>query len=174
MLWIAFLTTILAIAATLLIAIGLKLPKKHLVSRRVYINRSPVEVWEVITDYAGQVDWRTEITHVERLPDRNGHPFWRETDNRGQSVDIETIESFTPYRLSRKIANENLGFGSTWMYDISEYGEVIALTISEQGEVSNPAFRFINRFIIGHTSALDKYLEALAKKLKIDVTIVST
>jgi len=30
--------------------------------------------------------------------------------------------------------------------------------------VTNPLFRFMSRFIIGHTATLDQYLRALGKK----------
>ena len=171
MVWIILVIAIVAAISAVVVTIGSALPKKHHVSRRAHFNRSPVEIWEVMTDYAGQASWRTDVRRVERLPDRNGRPVWRETDRRGQALEIETVESVAPHRLARRIANENLAFGGSWTYEIGEYGEVTSLTISEDGEVYNPVFRFINRFIIGQTATLDAYLRALAKRLGVDVTI---
>ena len=37
------------------------------------------------------------------------------------------------------------------------------VTITERGWVSNPIFRFVSRFVMGHTSTLDAYLRALGK-----------
>ncbi len=171
MVWIILVIAIAAAISAVVVTIGSTLPKKHHVSRRAHFNRSPVEIWEVITDYAGQASWRTDVRRVERLPDRNGRPVWRETDRRGQALEIETVESVAPHRLARRIANENLAFGGSWTYEIGEYGEVTSLTISEDGEVYNRVFRFMNRFIIGQTATLDAYLRALAKRLGVDVTI---
>ena len=45
--------------------------------------------------------------------------------------------------------------------------------ITEDGEVYNPVFRFMSRFIIGHAATLDQYLTALGKRLGVDVNITS-
>ena len=55
--------------------------------------------------------------------------------------------------------------------EIAEYGEVASLTITENGEIYNPVFRFVSRFITGQTSTIDEYLRALGRKLGVEVTI---
>jgi hypothetical protein len=35
--------------------------------------------------------------------------------------------------------------------------------ITEDGEVYNPIFRFMSRFVFGHTHTMDAYLRALGK-----------
>jgi hypothetical protein len=173
MVWIISLIAITATLVALVVTIGSMLPRVHHVSRRAHFNFSPVEIWEIITDYAGQASWRTDVRRVERLPDRNGHPVWRETDRRGQALEIESVESVAPLWLVRCIVNENLAFGGSWTYELGEYGEVTSVTVTEDGEVYKPVFRFINRFIIGQTATIDAYLRALAKRLGVDVTITS-
>ena len=37
--------------------------------------------------------------------------------------------------------------------------------ITENGEVYNPLFRFMSRFVFGHTATIDKYLEDLGQVL---------
>jgi len=39
------------------------------------------------------------------------------------------------------------------------------LTITEDGEVYNPVYHVVSRFVIGHTRSLDRYLEDAAKRL---------
>lgn len=39
------------------------------------------------------------------------------------------------------------------------------VTITENGEVSNILFRFMSRYIFGHTASIDTYLKALANHL---------
>ena len=171
--WFIALLAILVTAGVLVLVIGSMLPREHHVSRRAHFNRSPAEIWEVITDYAGQTAWRADVRRVERLPDRDGRQVWRETDKRGQGLMMETVESVAPRRLVRRIGNENLAFGGSWTYEIGEFGEVTSLTITEDGEVFNPVFRFMSRFIIGHAATLDQYLRALAKRLGVEVNITS-
>ena len=38
------------------------------------------------------------------------------------------------------------------------------VTITEHGSVYNPVFRFVSRFIMGHTATIDGYLRALGRK----------
>ena len=40
----------------------------------------------------------------------------------------------------------------------------------ERGSVYNPVFRFISRFFMGHTSAIDGFLRALGKKFGTEPT----
>lgn len=64
-----------------------------------------------------------------------------------------------------RIADPNLPFGGTWTYDLVPGDQACSLTVTEDGEVYNPLFRFVSRFIIGHTATIDSYLKALQTKL---------
>ena len=39
------------------------------------------------------------------------------------------------------------------------------LTITEHGEIYNPVFRFVARYVQGYTATIDNYLRALHAKL---------
>ena len=171
MIWLAVGIVVLVGIGALVALVGSLLPKAHSVSRMAPFNRAPTEVWEVVTDFPGQVSWRHNLRHVERLHDKGERQLWRETDRRGQALTMETVESVAPRRLVRRIADQNLGFGGSWTFEISEYGEVTALIITEDGEVYNPLFRFMSRFIIGHAATIDAYLKALGERLGVEVTI---
>jgi uncharacterized protein YndB with AHSA1/START domain len=169
--WVIAAIGMLVGASALVVAVGAMLPREHSVSRTAPLNRPPDVLWEAITDFAGQVSWREDLHHVERLPDMDGRQVWKETNKRGQALTMETVESVPPSRLVRRIADDNLPFGGSWTYEIGQYGEVAALTITENGEIYNPFFRFVSRFIIGHTATIDGYLMALSKKLGVEVSI---
>jgi hypothetical protein len=65
-----------------------------------------------------------------------------------------------------RIADPHLPFGGTWTYEVAPaVGGGSTLTITENGEVYNLVFRFISRFVMGYTATIDRYLEALRKKL---------
>ena len=51
-------------------------------------------------------------------------------------------------------------------------GNATRVTITEYGEVYNPIFRFMSKYIMGHNGTMDGYLTALAKKFGNDVTPV--
>lgn len=173
MVWVVIAILVVIGGSALVVAIGARLPKEHVVSRKAVFNRQPSEIWGVIADLGNQASWRTDLQRVDRVPDRNGHPVWEETDRRGQTLTMETVESLSSRRLVRRIADENLGFGGSWTMEIGEYGEVTSLTITENGEIHNPVFRFVSRFITGQSATIDEYLTALGAKLGVEVTITS-
>ena len=54
-----------------------------------------------------------------------------------------------PERVTR-IADESLPFGGSWTYRVVGNEKGCTLTIREDGEVYNPLFRFMSRFVFGH------------------------
>ena len=142
--------------------VGALLPKAHVASRSARFSRPPEAVWTVIT---GPPDWRPEVRSFEILPPRDGHRLWKEIDRHGQAITFEEVESIPPKHLVGRIADTNLAFGGAWTYDIAPVSGGCILTITENGEVYNPIFRFVSRFIVGHTATMDAYLKALRAKL---------
>ncbi|HVG90391.1 MAG TPA: SRPBCC family protein, partial [Alphaproteobacteria bacterium] len=114
---------------------------------------------------SGPPTWRPDVTSYQELPPHEGHRMWRETDKHGQTITFEAMESVPPRRLVTQIADNKLPFGGTWIYEIVPAGDSCTLTITENGEVYNPLFRFVSRFIIGQTATIDRYLGALKAKL---------
>jgi len=146
----------------LVVVIGALLPQKHKVSRTVSLHHPAETVWTLIS---GPPTWRPDITNYQELPSHESHRMWRETDKHSQTITFEAIESLPPRRLVTQIVDKNLAFGGTWTYEIASAGNSSTLTITENGEVYNPLFRFVSRFIIGQTATLDGYLKALNAKL---------
>ena len=80
------------------------------------------------------------------------------------AVTYRVVESAPPRRLVTRIADQNLPYGGSWTYDLTPDGSGTHLTITEHGEVYNPIFRFVSRFIMGHTSMMDGVLRALGTR----------
>ena len=72
MIWLLGGLGVLALLIALVGGIGAALPRAHSVSRRAQFNRSRWDVWKTITDYRQQVTWRDDLSHVERLSNRDG------------------------------------------------------------------------------------------------------
>jgi hypothetical protein len=51
-----------------------------------------------------------------------------------------------------------------WIMDISPAPDGCRLNITERGEVYNPFFRFVSRFVLGYTNTMDTYLRNVAHK----------
>jgi hypothetical protein len=157
--WLLFVAIFLVALVVLVILVGLMLPKAHRASRVAAFQQSPEAIFAAIT---GPQDWRPGITVVD--PSAPGGPRrWREDTSHGSITFEQTV--FDPPRLyGSQIVDENLPFGGTWTWEITPTSDGCTLRITEDGEVYNPIFRFVSRFIIGHTSTIDAYLTALGKK----------
>ncbi len=160
--WILIPAFVIAGLALVIIVVGMLLPKGHAVSRTVSLQQPAETVWKLI---AGPPNWRPDIRNYDPLPARDGHRMWRETGKDGQTITYEEMESSPPNRLVVRIADPKLPFGGTWTYDIKPDGQRCSLTVTENGEVYNPIFRFVSRFVMGHTATIDAYLKALEAKL---------
>ena len=110
---------------------------------------------------------------MEQLPDRNGHAVWKETSDFGP-ITYEMTEFDSLNRMVTTIADENLPFSGTWTYELISTEDGTMLTVTEDGEIYNPFFRFMSRFIFGYHATMEKYLKALSKKLGEDTEIIVT
>lgn len=163
---------LLAVAVGLGVAvviIGYLLPVRHEATVSATIPAAPEAVWAVLTDPAGYPSWRGDVTSVELLPMDSGHVAWREQGKNGAiSYAIELAE--VPTRLVTRITDRSLPFGGSWEYLVTGDGHGSRVQITEHGEVYNPVFRFVSRFIMGHSATMSAYLKALGARFGATVT----
>lgn len=144
------------------VAIGAMLPVKHRASRQVMLHQPAEKVFAVINDPASYPSWRSKLEKVEFLPERNGHSVFRETGSDGEI--LFEVDSVVPNKLLvTRIADPSLPFGGKWTYELIPSGDSTTLRITEDGEVYNPLFRFVSRFVFGHHATIDQYLRDLAR-----------
>jgi uncharacterized protein YndB with AHSA1/START domain len=161
--WILWIFIVLAGILILIALIGWLLPKGHSVTREARFHQSPDAIWKAITDIDAMPTWRQGLKSIKRLPDQNGLPAWVETSDSG-TIPFETVISQPPSMLVVRIADPKLPFGGTWTYELTPVTGGSSLRIREEGEVYNPIFRFLSRFVFGYTGTIDTYLKSLSKK----------
>jgi uncharacterized protein YndB with AHSA1/START domain len=147
------------------VLIGYALPKHHHVTvQRPYVAK-PEAMFALISDVQGYPSWRTGLTAVEVLPDVGGHLHWRETTKNNGPISYVMEETVPNRKLVARIADTNLPFGGSWTYELTPMGsEGVGLAITEDGDVYNPIFRFVSRFVMGHTSTIERYLDDVEKR----------
>lgn len=97
------------------------------------------------------------------LPERDGHVRFREKSGNG-SITMVVVESTPPRRMVSEIDGKDLPFGGFWIFEILPNTDGCRLNITERGEIYNPVFRFISRYVIKYTGTMDGYLKSVARK----------
>jgi len=149
----------------IVVLVGFLLPVKHEAMRTANFHVPASQIWNLISNYELAPTWRTDVKSVEKIVAKDGSPIWREINKAGEVIEYGTAESIPEQKLVRKIVSETLPFGGQWEFRLSYEGSTSHLTIIEKGEVYNPVFRFVSKFIMGHTATIDQYMKALKNKL---------
>ena len=167
--WVFLVVGSLIVLVALVVGIGAMVSKEHVASRTARFKQARETVWQTITDFERHTSWRPGLSAMERLPDREGHAVWREV-RKPTPLTYEVVEFQAPARMITRIADPDLPFGGTWTYEIEPLEGGCRVTLTENGEIYNPVFRFMARFVFGYHATMDAYLKALGKKFGEDVT----
>jgi uncharacterized protein YndB with AHSA1/START domain len=162
--WIVIALIVLGVLVAIVAFIGSRLPESHRASLEQTFTAAPEVVWRTVTDIEAFPSWRDGVQRVQRLPDRDGRPVWVEDGRSGKmTLAVERLEP--PRLLVGRIADPDLPFGGTWTYEITPVHGGSSLRITEDGEIYNPIFRFMARFIFGYQGTIQSYMASLQKRL---------
>jgi hypothetical protein len=152
-----------ALLAGMVALIGSQLPKGHVASRSAFLHQSPQNVYAVVRDFGSAPTWRSDLKRIDVEPQRSGPLRFREEGKNG-TVNYELAEDVPNGRMVTRILDTDLGYSGKWTYVFAAENGGTRVTITEDGEVSNVLFRFMSRYVFGHTATLDGYLTSLAKR----------
>jgi hypothetical protein len=124
-----------ALLAVIVIAtvIGALLPVKHVASRTEAFAVPPQRLWDLA------------MAQFHKANDGS----------------YAIVEQSPPHRFVTAIVKKGLPFGGTWAYEFAPSGAGTTLTITERGEVYNPFFRFVSRYVMGHTKSIDEFMAGM-------------
>jgi hypothetical protein len=126
---------VVAAVVAVIAAIGATLPRDHVASRSLALRRPAEEVWVAIM----------QATATSGVP-------------------VDVVESDPPRRQVTRVKDTEKMFGGTWTITITPSAAGSTLTITEDGWVGNPIFRFVSRYVMGHHATMDGMLKDVAKK----------
>ena len=149
----------------ILTLIGYMLPVGHVASSERTLPASPDTVFALISTPADFPKWRTDVKTVDILPAVDGRPRFRENGSNGP-ITMEVMEQAAPRKLVTRIADTDLAFGGTWTFELTPSATGTTIRITENGEVYNPFFRFMSKYVFGQTATQQAYLDALEKALR--------
>ncbi len=133
--WILIIGAGLATLAVVTTCIGAMLPRNHVAHGTLRLRQPPQAIWPVVTEIAA-----------------------------ASAVPVDVIESVPPHRLVTRVKETETMFGGTWTITISPAPDGSTLSVTEDGWVANPFFRFVSRFVIGQRRTIDAYLDNIAKR----------
>ncbi len=137
MIWIAYVAGGLVGLVAVMALVGLALPRAHVAARRATFAASRDDVWRALTVLAA----------------------------RPSKIPYEIVEDRPRERRISRIADDTLPFGGRWIFELVADGTGTRLTITEDGFVRNPVFRFLSKTVFSHTATLEKFLADLAAQL---------
>lgn len=161
--WILWIVGFVALAAVIVVIVGYRLPRGHTVARTTTVPLTPDAVYGLLTDVDQYPTWRPGVKSLQRHADRDGRPAWTEEVS-GMKIPLHFERMEQPSLLVARIADPALPFGGTWTYRIASAAGGSEVTITEDGEVYNPFFRFMSRFVFGHAATLDEFVRNLESR----------
>jgi hypothetical protein len=135
--WIVVVAVLALIGAV--VAIGYLLPIGHRASVDTEVSAPVEEVYALITQAENFPAWRSGVKSVDILDSRDGKRRYREK--------ASILRKWTFELASRPDSSTNL-------------------RITEDGEVYNPVFRFVSRFVFGHDRTMKNYLADVRRATK--------
>jgi uncharacterized protein YndB with AHSA1/START domain len=147
----------------LIVAVGYALPAGHVATRDVWLAVPPDRAFTALREVEKFPTWRSGVKTVEVLATTPALR-WRERGDNDITFEMATAEPSR--RMVTRIVDRSLPFGGSWTYELTGENGGTRLVITENGEVYNPLFRLMSRFVFGHTATLDTYLADLQRYLR--------
>lgn len=170
--WLVFILAAVVGVPLLMILVGLVLPREHVASASIVLRQPAESVWKVVRDLGAMPQWWPGLRSSERVTGPDGRERWRQVSGSG-AMTMVVEEELPPRRLVSRIESPpGAPFGGAWIYEIVPESDGSRVTVTEQGWVANPLFRFLSRFVIGHYRTLESYLRALGRRFNQEVTPV--
>jgi hypothetical protein len=158
--WLLIIVIVIAAPIVIMYLIGYFMPVQHVSSHTVLLNAAPEQVWNILQDHRQYATWRSDVKKVEVKDSLH----WTETTTNG-TLSFESEIAKPNALFHSKIVNQNLPFGGSWTYELVPDNGSTRLTITEHGEVYNPIFRFMSKYVFGHEATLKKFGQDLSKKI---------
>ena len=144
---------------------GWRLPEAHqAVVEREYAA-APERVYQEIASPHEYPRWRSGVQKVEMLPQTEDRLERFREYALGDEVTYVIEEKVPGQRFVTTIADADLPYGGSWIFEMTPSPKGTRLRITEEGKVYNPFFRFVSRYVMGHTRGLETYHGDLEKRL---------
>jgi hypothetical protein len=153
----------LVLVVGVVVLLGSLLPRNHRATRLAVFKASPDAVFSVISDFQGTASWRTGIKEIEMVSTQQPVRFRERGSNGTILYQVDACEPSR--RIVTRIADDSLPFSGTWTQVLTARGDGTELSVTEDGAVRNPVFRFMSHYFFSPTKTMDIYLRDLGVRL---------
>ncbi|AKH76147.1 LIC10604 family protein [Leptospira interrogans] len=157
-----YIATFLVLLVLAIYGIGASLPIEHSVFMERIYKVPPENVYSLIRDFKQYPSWRQNVKKVEEISSTS----WKEMDAHDDVITFSFIQDHKNTFLESKITDEDKPFGGSWIYELSLVPEGTKLKITENGKVYSPIFRFLSKFVLGHSAMIKEYLDFIDQKIQ--------
>lgn len=146
----------------LMVLIGYVTPVKHTASISEELKLPDHKLYKLLTNVKNYPKWRTELKEVKVISESE----WVEVSKFGE-MGFNFTELVENKRVVGTIKpDKNMQFGGSWTYELEATGDkTTKLTITENGEVYSPFFRFVSKYIMGHKGTMKRFMQNLKNEI---------
>jgi polyketide cyclase/dehydrase/lipid transport protein len=149
-----------------LTGIGTSLPIEHHATCSTAVDAPAKALFDQVSDDATSVRWRPDIASAVLVTGNGPTAVWRETDAHGNALTYRTTAYVEGHTLTRTIDYvPGMAFAGKWTFEFvalpvigTEPTYRTQLTITEDGMIYNPFFRFLARYLVGYAQSMQSYL----------------
>jgi hypothetical protein len=144
-------------------AVGSSLPVGHRAASSACIRGSRDDVWQALVRVEDYPAWRPDVQAVQRLSEAGDRDAWRETGRFG-AIEFHVAHAEVGKILVGEVSPEERSYAGSWTYRLADCPGGTLVTVTEDGEIYNPFFRFMSRYVFGYHKSQEEFLRALGAK----------
>jgi hypothetical protein len=172
--WIGTVVGLIVFVVLVLIGVGTSLPVRHVATCSADLTIHVDPIWKAVYDVEGST-WRSNIARVDfPSPGAAVGDKWIEVDRSGNSIEYQRVSAVRDRRLVVRVVGQSAPFGGEWTYQFSPLPVGTRLSITEDGQIYNPIFRLMARYVTGYTSTMRTYLTDLGTHFGESPSVVCT
>jgi hypothetical protein len=155
-----------AVGLVAVYAWGMSVPEHYAATVVAQVPGDPVTVFAALSDPERRPQWAPGVARIGQVSDDLlGRPVWRELDPTNDRFEFSVVSAEFPVWCTTTTKPEEIGVAATWTWTVAPAGTGTAVTLSEEGEISNPLFRGIWALRYGAYQQVEQDLAALSRHL---------
>jgi hypothetical protein len=153
----------LVLCMTIALVWGMMLKPEQQLIKTTVVNKSPEQIWQLISNHDAELSWRTDLKKNIRMPDVAGNEVWNEIQTDGYGAQWRDVVRTPNQKLERWLHNSP-NYSASWRVELEPAAtNQTNVKITEFTDYHNPLLCFIDRKIHDPMMRIDNYFNMLNK-----------